>query len=161
MQLLLLSAFGYPLSALLVNVLSSRGNSKLFLRLEILKKLVHSVNFVNAIYFGIESYLYGLIIVTLITLSLNIVFAAKEIKLSLLTFYRPIFIQLLLCILCVSCTLVTLNFFDLSYLIGFFFKGGLFVVLFTGLNIVFKTKSFQEIFEQLGPVIIKKIGKKY
>ena len=40
MQLLLLSAFGYPLSALLVNILSSRGNSKDFLRLEILKKTI-------------------------------------------------------------------------------------------------------------------------
>jgi O-antigen/teichoic acid export membrane protein len=157
MQLLLLSGFGYPLSALLVNVLSSRGNSKLFLRLEILKKLVHSLNFINAIYLGIESYLYGLVIVTIISLSLNIVFAAKEIKLTLLAFYKPITIQLLLCVLCVSCTLFTLNSFNFNYLIGFFFKGCLFVVLFTGLNILFRTQSFLEIFDQLAPLVKKKI----
>ena len=33
-EILILSGFAYPISALLVNVLASRGNSKAFLRLE-------------------------------------------------------------------------------------------------------------------------------
>ena len=38
-QILVISGFGYPVSALLVNILSSRGKSKEFLLLEILKKV--------------------------------------------------------------------------------------------------------------------------
>src|SRR5690606_9417074 len=37
---LVLGAFAYPLSALLVNVIRGNGNSRLFLQIELLKKLV-------------------------------------------------------------------------------------------------------------------------
>jgi hypothetical protein len=156
MQLLLLSAFGYPFSALLVNILSSRGNSKAFLKLEILKKLVHSINFINAFYFGIESYLYGLIITTCIGVSLNILFAVKEIDLSALDFYKPIVTQILLCILSVYCTLLMHNSLETNYITGFFIKGCLFTFLFTGLNVVLKTKSFRVIHEQISLIIKSK-----
>jgi O-antigen/teichoic acid export membrane protein len=157
MQLLLLSGFSYPLSALLVNILSSRGKSKAFLRLEIIKKLIHSLNFINAIYFGLDSYLYGLVITAFIGVSLNIIFAAKEIRLQVIDFYKPIIIQMALCIFCVYCTLHFANFFALSYLIGFFVKGSLFVGLFTLFNFVFKTDSFKVIFDQLSPFIRTKL----
>jgi O-antigen/teichoic acid export membrane protein len=156
---LLLSAFSYPLSALLINILSSRGKSKTFLKLEILKKAVQSLNFVNAIYFGIDSYLYGLVITAFINVSLNIIFAAKEIELNVLDFYKPIAIQMILCISCVYCTLIIANMFESGFLVGFFLKGSLFVALFTALNIAFKTKSFNVVFEQIAPVIKNKIKK--
>jgi len=44
-KILVLSGFSYPISALLVNILSSRGNSKAFLRLEIYKKLIALAHF--------------------------------------------------------------------------------------------------------------------
>jgi O-antigen/teichoic acid export membrane protein len=153
MQLLLLSAFGYPISALLVNVLSSRGKSKEFLRLEVLKKLVHSINFANAIYLGIDNYLIGLVLVTVISISLNILFVSKEIKLESIVFFKPIFIQIILCSLSVYCTLNLTNIFELGHLAGFFVKGSLFVVLFTALNLIFKTESFKTILDQLVPMI--------
>ena len=51
-KILVLSVFGLPISTLLVNVLSSRGNSKAFLRLEIYKKVIVTINFV-VLYFGV------------------------------------------------------------------------------------------------------------
>lgn len=157
MELLLLSGFSYPLSALLVNVLSSRGNSKAFLRLEIMKKVVHSVNFINAIYFGLESYLYGLVFVSIVGISLNIMFAGNEIKLPAMSFYKPIVVQMVLCVSGVYCTLIVSSLFSLDYLVDFIVKGSLFVITFIGLNFVFKTKSLNVIIEKLSSMIKNKV----
>jgi teichuronic acid exporter len=155
MQLLLLSAFGIPLSALLVNVLSSRGNSKIFLRLEIMKKVIYSLNFITAIYFGIDSYLFGLVMVTIISLFLNIKFAAQEINLTVSDFSTPIIIQITLCIICVYLTSIFTNLYELNSAITFLAKGGLFVTLFISLNVILKTKSYILILKEVSPIIKK------
>ena len=159
MQLLLLSAFAYPLSALLVNIFSSRGNSKLLLKLEIIKKFIHSLNLFNAIYFGIEFYLYGLIFVSLLNFMLNVHFAAKEIDLSANGFYLPFFYQLVLCVVAVLTTLLVSGAIEPSYLEGFFLKGSLFVILFASSNFILKTSTFQEVANFVVPLISKYIRK--
>ncbi|KYJ86993.1 hypothetical protein AS592_00345, partial [Sulfurovum riftiae] len=95
-QLLLLSGFAYPISALLVNVLSSRGNSKAFLHLEIYKKIVFGVNLLVAFIWGIEGYLYGLVLASILAVYLNIIFASREIHLAITKFIHPIIMQMLI-----------------------------------------------------------------
>ncbi|MCW8821071.1 MAG: lipopolysaccharide biosynthesis protein, partial [Sulfurovum sp.] len=93
-KILVLSAFSYPVSALLVNILSSRGNSKAFLQVEIYKKILQSINLYVGFLWGIEGYLYGLIAVATLGVSLNILFASREIKLSFVVFVKPIITQM-------------------------------------------------------------------
>ena len=81
-KILVLSGFGYPISALLVNVLSSRGNSKAFLLLEIYKKIIFIINLCIAFTWGIEGYLYGLFIATVLAVYVNIIFVSKEIYIA-------------------------------------------------------------------------------
>ncbi|MCG7644904.1 lipopolysaccharide biosynthesis protein [Alteromonas sp. Cnat3-28] len=155
MKLLLLSGFGYPLGALLVNILSSRGNSKAFLKLELIKKAVHTINFINAIYFGLNSYLYGLVITTIIGISLNVTFAAREIQLPSLSFFKPIIVQMAVCCVGVTATLFVNDFVAKGYLIAFFLKGFTFFILFLGLNFIFRTKSYEVICEKVSTIIIR------
>lgn len=160
MQLLLLSAFAYPLSSVLINVFTSRGNSRLLLRLEVLKKLIHSVNLVCAFYFGLEAYLYGLVIVALVTLTLNVFFATKEMELPATLLYLPFITQMTLCLFSVMVTQLVSMYIDFGYLIGFLFKGGFFVVTFVLLNFIFKTKSFDAVSKQIEPLVVKYLRKK-
>lgn len=81
-KIMALSGFVYPLSALLVNILSSKGNSKTYLRLEILKKTLFLLNMVVGFHYGILQFLYGLLFFNFIALYLNIYFAAKEMEVS-------------------------------------------------------------------------------
>lgn len=159
MQLLLLSAFAYPLSSLLINVFTSRGNSKLLLRLEVLKKLIHSLNLVCAFYYGLETYLYGLAIVALVTLTLNVFFATKEMEVPATVLYLPFISQLSLCLSSVTVTLLLSRYLDHGYLIDFLFKGSFFVVIFVLLNFIFKTKSFDAVSKQIEPLIVKYLWK--
>jgi len=89
-QILVLSGFAYPVSALLVNVLSSRGNSKAFLRLEIYKKIVTAINLAVAFHWGIEGYLYGLILQSGIAVYLNVLFVSHEITVRKWFLLKPI-----------------------------------------------------------------------
>lgn len=146
LELLLLSGFGYPLSALLVNILSSRGNSKAFLKLEVIKKIILTLNLFNAVYYGIEIYLYGLVIVSLVSVFLNILFASKELKVGMLNFIKPILTQMLLNITAVIITFQIVSLINVNMLFMFLIKSVLFCLLFFMLNYLLKTKSYSEIY---------------
>ena len=98
-KILALSGFSYPISALLVNILKSRGNSRIFLRLEIYKKTLMAANFAILYFYGINSYLYGLVGVSILSVLLNIYYASREIKLPFIVFIKPIFVQACLAII--------------------------------------------------------------
>lgn len=153
MELLLLSGFAYPLSAVLVNILTSRGDSKTILKLQILKKLLHCVNFAVLFYLGLEAFLYGLVVVSIFATSLNIYYASSEIEIKFVRFSKPMIIQLTISVLSAYLTYSVHETLDLSYLVSFLTKGLMFTFLFLGLNFLFKTKSYIAILRELSPLI--------
>jgi len=152
-QILVFSGFAYPISALLVNILSSRGNSKAFLHLEIYKKTLVSINFCVLFFEGIESYLYGLIITAILGVSLNIFFASREIKLSFFKFFEPIIDQAIIVTFSIISTLYLLTLFKLSSEFIFFIKGSFFTIVYFLFSYVLKTSSFNYFSDQLSPMI--------
>jgi len=158
-KILVLSGFAYPVSALLVNVLSSRGNSKLFLRLEIYKKLITSVNLLVLYFWGIDAFLYGLIILSVLAVSLNILFASREIRLPFYLFAKPIIVQMCLAIITVVLTLLLIQNIEQVDIIMLIIKGSLFSLLYVLFNYMIKTTSYEYFLEQIMPIIRKKFGK--
>tara|TARA_R110001583_G_scaffold69129_2_gene196185 strand:- start:26506 stop:27960 length:1455 start_codon:yes stop_codon:yes gene_type:complete len=156
MEILLLSGFAYPISALLVNVLSSRGNSKGFLKLELMKKGLHILNFINAYYNGIEMYLYGLILVASLGVSLNIFFAKTELIMSAFPFFSPIITQMGIGIIATAITYQVNSILELEMFLDFLMKSSLFLAIFLSINFVLKTKSYNEVAEQLYPIMKNK-----
>jgi O-antigen/teichoic acid export membrane protein len=159
-QILVLSGFGFPISALLVNVLISRGNSKAFLRLEIYKKMIASVNFIVLYFYGIDVYLYGLIIQASLSISLNIIFVSREIKLPFHMFFKPIIIQMGITIFAVSIIIILTQNIESIAIIILAIKGILFTCLYVLLNYLMKTNSFTYFLEQIMPIIQKKFRNK-
>ena len=157
MKILILSGFGIPISSLLVNVLSSRGNSRAFLNLEILKKSLHVFNFINAYYNGIEMYLYGLIGVTIFSVSLNILFARTELNMRAFIFFKPILTQMLIGTGATILTYQVNDFLATGILLGFLIKIILFTFLFLSMNIILRTGSFNEVRHQLYPILKNKL----
>lgn len=159
-KILVLSSFSYPISALLVNVLSSRGNSKAFLRLEIYKKMIVTMNFLVLYIWGMHAYLYGLIVTAILGVTLNILFASREIKLPFLLFVKPILIQMGITIFVVLITqLITenLNQIDIIMLI---IKGSIFTCVYILMNYFMKTSSFNYFLEQIVPIYRQKFKKR-
>ncbi len=148
-KILALSGFAYPISALMVNILSSRGKSKEFLKLEIYKKIIQSINLYILYLYGIDTFLYGLIITSILATSLNIKFATNEIGLSFITIIRPIIIST---IITTTVTIPIVFITDFIHFNDFFMiiiKSLLFMTFYIAINWIFKVKSFEYIMKQI------------
>lgn len=77
LQLLCFSGMLYPLHSLNLNMLQVAGRSDLFLKLEIIKKLLAVPVIIVGIYFGIEAMIIGMIINSFIAYFLNSFWSGK------------------------------------------------------------------------------------
>ena len=154
-KILVLSGFGFPISALLVNVLSSRGNSKSFLRLEIYKKIIFGINLSVGFIWGIEGYLYGLLFATLLGVYLNIIFVSKEIDIEKFKLLKPILIQMIIAIL------ITLfvQFINKDIALGNFImlalKGIEYTFIYLFINKFIDTNSYRYFMDEAKPIYTK------
>jgi len=159
-KILVLAGYAYPVSALLVNILSSRGNSKSFLRLEVYKKLISSISFVVLYYYGIDAFLISIVSLVVLSVSLNIIFATRELYLPFFLFAKPIVTQAVITIITVLLTLQVIKDLLLINILMLAVKGLVFSLLYIGVNHLFKTSSFQYFLEQLMPIIRVKFESK-
>lgn len=149
-KILILSGFAYPISALLVNVLSSRGKSKEFLRLEIYKKMLITINLYVLFTWGIDFFLYGLVVTAVLRVSLNIFFVSREIHVPFFNFVKLVVIQAMVSVSAVLATLYLVN------MLGQVGSGILpvakalsFVSMFLLLNWLFKTYAYRSLAEHI------------
>jgi len=146
-KILVLSGFAYPLGAMLVNILSSRGRSKEFLQLEIYKKMIVATNLLLFIFYkSIEMYLYGLVAVSFLTVFLNILFAAKSIHIPLYHFLKPLVVQMGIAIVSVICVMVLTKVAVEDEIWKLVFKGVVYMMLYIAINWVLQTDSFKYIY---------------
>lgn len=82
LQLLCFVGMFYPLHAMNLNMLKVQGRSDLFLRLEIIKKLLAVPTIIIGVIFGIEIMIMGMIVNTLIAYYLNSYWSGKLIGYS-------------------------------------------------------------------------------
>lgn len=87
-QLLILAGFAYPLSSLMLTILEARGNSKVFFRVEVLKKILFFPTYVIAYFFGIAWYLKSFLVACVIGTGLNLIFLNKEIHVGYVQSFR-------------------------------------------------------------------------
>lgn len=81
-KLLIISAYAYPISALLVNIISGLGNSSAFLKLEIIKAILFSLNLIIGFYYGLEGYLYGYAFTVFLSILINIIYASHDLEVT-------------------------------------------------------------------------------
>ncbi len=156
-KLIILTAFAYPLSSILVNILKAGGNSKAFLRLEIIEKIFMSVNFGIGFFWGIEGYLKGNIIVSTLALWANIYFAGKQLKTGQMWFVRITFPYALLTLTTVFIVHNTLDFFSKGHLFTLIAGTITFATLYLIGGWIIRIKGISIILEEL--ITIKIINK--
>jgi teichuronic acid exporter len=155
MELLVISAFAHPINSLLVNVLSSRGNSKSFLKMAIIKKIVFFTNLGLAFNWGVEGYLIGLIITSLINTNITIYFASREMTIRYLLLFKPIFLQIIITLFALLPVIYLVGLLPVHSFTVFIFKNSLFVLLVITLNFLLTTDSWLSIKQQLLPLYKK------
>jgi O-antigen/teichoic acid export membrane protein len=158
-KILVLSGFVIPIGALLMNVLMSRGKSKIILRMAMYKLFVSLLNFIVLYIWGINTFLYGLIIVGLWDLFLNILFAAREIKLPFMTFTKPFMMQACIAIVIVIVINIMTENLNLTEIMMLIIKGSMFTFMYIFINYLIKTSSYNYFLEQIIPIIRERINK--
>jgi O-antigen/teichoic acid export membrane protein len=81
LSIILLGGFSDPLSGVLINILIGLGNSKMYLRMEVIKKILFACSISTVILLPIKTYLYINAITYIIAFMINAFFAAKELNL--------------------------------------------------------------------------------
>ncbi|RLA44209.1 MAG: hypothetical protein DRR42_20750 [Gammaproteobacteria bacterium] len=142
MEVLIISSFAYPLSAVMVNVLRSLGKSGEYLRLEIFKKSFVILNLGVLYLFGIQIYLFGLIIISTINLSLNILYASRELGVPFRTFASPVICQILVTVAAVGISWYVFSSSECGLLLSMLLKGFCFSTIYLVLNVLLKTESY-------------------
>jgi len=80
MQVLCLSYMFYPIHAINLNLLQVKGRSDLFLRLEIIKKIMITIVLFASVPFGVLAMCYGTILTSVLALVINTHYTGKLIK---------------------------------------------------------------------------------
>lgn len=80
LQIICFSGMLYPLHAINLNILQVKGRSDLFLKLEVMKKIIAVGPIVAGIVYGIEYMLWGGVLISLIAYFLNSYYSAKLIN---------------------------------------------------------------------------------
>ncbi len=84
LQIICFSGMLYPLHAINLNILQVKGRSDLFLKLEVIKKIIAVLPIVIGIFYGIEYMLWGGVIASFIAYFLNSYYSARLIDYSAL-----------------------------------------------------------------------------
>ena len=108
--------------------------------------------------YGIDAFLYGLIVTSSLGTSLNIIFATREIGLSLLSVFKPILVQIAITTVLIITIQLGVAHIELSSFLMFLLKGISFLIAYLFLNWIFKIKSFFYIKELLVLKINRKKG---
>lgn len=129
-QLIIIVAFGYPLSSLLVNIISASGNSKAFLKLEIIKKVFFGLSLAIGFIWGIEGYLICNAIAYVLAVYTNIIFASFEIQVKQGWFLRISLPYFLLTLFLAGGLAILQSNLNLPYLPHLFISGSIFTLIF-------------------------------
>lgn len=90
LQVLCLGATLYPLHALNLDILMALGHSKLYLRLEIIKKGVVLLNILLTYRFGVQAMVYGIVVVSFACIYVNAYYTKKYIHYGMLAQLRDL-----------------------------------------------------------------------
>jgi len=99
LQLLCIGGLLYPLHLMNLNVLQALGRSDLFLRLEIIKKVMIVINIAVTWRWGISAMIYGMIILSIISYYMNSYYSGILINYPIREQLRDLFPYLIVAVL--------------------------------------------------------------
>ncbi|MCQ8131036.1 hypothetical protein, partial [Methylomonas rivi] len=103
----------------------------------------------NLYLFSINSYLYGLMIVSILGITLNIIFAAREINLSIFNLIEPLIDQAIVATLSAALTNYLMSSIYIESDLLLIAKGVIFLVLYFTFSKIFRTRSYLSFIQQI------------
>ena len=118
MELLALGGLMYPIHALNLNLLKAKGRSDIFLKIEIIKKLLITISVILTFSYGIESMIIGYIVVSYVSFFINTYYAKQFINYGAIDQIKDLIPIFMLSLVMATCIYVIDNNID-GYLLSF------------------------------------------
>lgn len=145
LQMLCFVGMLYPLHSLNLNMLNVQGRSDLFLKLEIIKKILAMPTIVIGIFFGIKIMIAGMMISSLFGYYLNSYWSGKFVNYPMKEQIKDIFPSLILALFIGSLVYLLGVLLPLSYLYVLILQIIIGSVLTIGISELFKLSAYLEI----------------
>ena len=155
-QIMSISSAAYPLSYVMLNLISGRGNSKALLRLEIFKKILLVPAYLTFIVGGIYTFLIVIGSVYVVSLLVNMVFVEKELgepvtrQLSVILTYAAMAL-----LSAAAAYLVTVNVGSNSY-IRLIVSTAVFSIVYLGINWIRGTAGLREVSDRVSAMLTRR-----
>mgnify|MGYP003384353521 CR=1 FL=1 len=158
-RIMVLTTFAYPLSAIVLTPLTSLGRSDIFLKLEIIKKIMLIPIYLIGFQFGISGFLYATLVLHLAAITLNGYYSGKLINWSVKKQWIEILIYAIPAYIGSGTAFILLpNSLIPNHYIHFLLTGSIFTLYYIFINLIFKTKASQLIINLALPLIKKTIS---
>lgn len=144
LQIICFNMMWYPIHSINLNLLQVKGRSDLFLRLEIIKKIIGITIIIISVPLGIEAMCYGGVVSSIVCLIINTYYTGKLINVGFFIQMRDILPTFILCIVMFILVLYTIHFISnitLQLLIGI----SIGMISYLGCSYIFKYAELQEI----------------
>lgn len=149
LSILCFAMMWYPIHAINLNLLKVRGRSDLFLKLEIIKKLINVAVLCISVPFGLVCMCYASIFNSLISLIINTYYTGKLIQVGFWTQMRDIFPILLLSLLTGGLSWLTITLLHLSPLLSLIIGLAEACILYVGLSRLLHFGEFHELISMI------------
>jgi teichuronic acid exporter len=157
-RILSITTFIYPVSAVMVYLIAARGNSRMFLKLEIIKKALLTPAYLFFLFAGIYGFLIAITVANLFCLTANALFVAKETGIPAVQQIRIIGLYAGTAVLAFAAgysvrTTVSENVY-LQFSFGLFTYQAIYFLL----NYLLRTPGFNELLDKLSTLITPDLG---
>lgn len=155
-RIIAITSFAYPVSAIMVNIIVARGNSKEFIKLEILKKLASTPSYLFIIFGSIYSFLIAQGFLYLIIINLNAHFVEKEIGVSKLQNLKFIFKYASLTLISGIFSFLISNSFSDRYFLHLFLTFVTFTIPYVTIAYYLKLTGLMEVFGKIKELLYQR-----
>jgi O-antigen/teichoic acid export membrane protein len=143
-QILCLTGILYPLHAYNLNILNVKGRSDLFLKLEIIKKILLAIVILVSINFGILGLIWGQVIASVLAFFINTHYSGRFLKYNAWQQIKDILPLVMLAFGAGFCVwLLDYGLNNLSDIVRLIVGGFIGLVIYLGFSFVFKIESIR------------------
>ena len=148
-KIIILSTFAHIYGSLLTNILVSRGKSKIYLHIDICKKILMTINLFIGFSYGLEGFLYGSIIVAIMTFIIDLYFATRELNLVFMPFLKTTIIHIIIALFSAVFVLYISLFVEFHFFVILLIKFFLFSIIYLCFSYLFKSQGLSIIAEEI------------
>jgi len=141
-KIMTIAGFVYPVSSLMVSILSARGNSKAFLRAEVFKKMIILPAYIFGFFVGLHTFVYCLAIAYILALAVNVFFVYKEIFILPAAQFKIILIYGFVTLVIVLLIRLFSNLLPAGAWANLFLNGLVFTALFFIVHVIAQTTGY-------------------